>query len=108
VSRSPDGRVQVVVRDNGVGFDPESAMAGSGTEGSFGLLSVRDHLELLGGQLDVDSAPGCGTSITLVGPAPRPPEPDSAAPPARSGGQPGAANHARAARLRSPRRTAKR
>ena len=33
VSRSPDGRVQVVVRDNGVGFDPESAMAENGTEG---------------------------------------------------------------------------
>jgi PAS domain S-box-containing protein len=108
VSRSADGRVQVVVRDDGVGFAPESVMDASGTEGSFGLLSVRDHLELLGGRLDVDSAPGCGTSITILGPAPRPPEPEAAAPSGRAGVPPQDVSQARPARPRRPKRTSKR
>ena len=108
VSRSADGRVQVVVRDDGVGFDPESVMAGSGTEGGFGLLSVRDHLDLLGGQLDVDSSPGCGTSIRILGPVPRTPATGSAAPAGRVGGQPQAANRARLATPRRSKRTSKR
>jgi signal transduction histidine kinase len=104
VSRSADGRVQVVVRDDGVGFDPESVLAGDGADQSFGLLSVRDHLELLGGRLDIDSAPGCGTSIRLLGPAPRTPGTESAAPATRAGGQPKAGSRGRPGR---PRRAAR-
>ena len=69
LSRAADGRVRIVVSDHGVGFDPEILRAAEGT-GSFGLFNLRERLELLGGALDVNSAPGCGTSVTiLVGPA---------------------------------------
>jgi signal transduction histidine kinase len=71
--RTADGRVRIVVRDEGVGFDPTTLRAWDGTLGTFGLFSLREHLELLGGGLDVDSAPGRGASFTVLGPARRPP-----------------------------------
>jgi signal transduction histidine kinase len=71
--RTADGRVRIVVRDEGVGFDPTTLRAWDGTLGTFGLFSLREHLELLGGGLDVESAPGCGASFTVLGPARRPP-----------------------------------
>jgi signal transduction histidine kinase len=65
-----DGRVRIVVSDGGVGFDPEAVRKREGTAGSFGLFSVRERLEALGGRLDVDSAPGRGASFTIVAPMP--------------------------------------
>jgi len=57
-----DGSVAVRVEDDGVGFDPTEAMGRQG----FGLASIRERLELVGGRLDVASAPGAGTRLTLV------------------------------------------
>lgn len=53
-----DGRIEVVVRDDGVGFDPASALAAS-----YGLLGMRHRVEAEGGELTVSSAPGQGTRI---------------------------------------------
>ena len=58
------GDVVVRVEDDGAGFD----VAGLGTRGAFGLASVRERLELVGGALAVESAPGAGTRITLTVP----------------------------------------
>jgi nitrate/nitrite-specific signal transduction histidine kinase len=68
--RAADGSTWVVVSDEGVGFDPEVLRAWDGTDARFGLFSLRERLELLGGRLDVDSAPGQGASFTIVGPPP--------------------------------------
>lgn len=57
--------VVVVVRDRGVGFDPEMAAAGHG------LASVSDRLTRLGGDLDVRSAPADGTEVELIIPRAR-------------------------------------
>lgn len=51
--------LQLVVEDNGQGFDPTAAGAG------VGLRSVRTRAAYLGGTLEVQSAPGQGTSISL-------------------------------------------
>jgi len=53
--------VKVTVGDNGVGFNPESIAASTG----LGLKIIRERVELLGGQLEIDSAPGKGCSITF-------------------------------------------
>ncbi|WP_391575022.1 ATP-binding protein [Cohnella sp.] len=54
------------VTDNGKGFPDASALRDSTTIGSrFGLLSVCDQMEHLGGTADIDSLPGQGTSVTL-------------------------------------------
>lgn len=49
------------IRDDGVGFDPESRRAPS--EGHFGIEGMRERLERLGGSLDIASAPGAGTLL---------------------------------------------
>jgi signal transduction histidine kinase len=63
VEDGPELRLQV--RDNGSGFEP-----GSGTSG-FGLLGMRERIELLDGTINIDSAPGRGTTITARLPAQR-------------------------------------
>jgi signal transduction histidine kinase len=56
------------VADNGQGFDPTDALAAGTSRGSFGILSMRERAEALGGQLRIDSAPGEGTTITVTMP----------------------------------------
>jgi signal transduction histidine kinase len=58
-----DEALRVHIEDNGCGFDPNAP-----TEG-FGLLSMRERTELTGGQLDLSSVPGGGTTIIAVIPA---------------------------------------
>jgi signal transduction histidine kinase len=65
-----DGRARIVVSDTGAGFNPEALRAWDGTSGGFGLFSVRERLEALGGRLDIDSAPSRGARFTIVGPPP--------------------------------------
>lgn len=51
--------------DDGVGFELETA-AGPRADGTgFGLLSVRERVEALGGEFRVESAPGSGTAIAV-------------------------------------------
>ncbi len=61
--------VRVSVSDDGAGFDPAAAHDDQGDGGSgFGLFSVRERLEMLGGQMAIASQPGEGTEITLLVP----------------------------------------
>ena len=59
VLRGMDGGLLISVRDEGVGFDPESPREGR----SLGLASMRERLRLVNGTLDVESTPGHGTAI---------------------------------------------
>ncbi len=55
-----DGRLGLVVADNGVGFDPAS------TNGrGFGLRSMRERAELVGARVDVESQPHGGTRVSV-------------------------------------------
>ena len=60
----------IIVADHGRGFDPVELdkQADMGPVG-WGLFSIRERLTLLGGQFDVESAPGRGTRFRLVAPA---------------------------------------
>jgi signal transduction histidine kinase len=72
-----DGSLVLTIEDDGRGFDP----SGSPTDrrkGGFGLIGMRERARLLGGQLEVDSAPGQGTQIVVRVPAPRGREPVTA------------------------------
>lgn len=53
------GRVRLTVEDDGQGFTIEDT-----AEGRFGLLGMRERARLLGGTLQIESAPGAGTRIT--------------------------------------------
>ncbi|HYL81302.1 MAG TPA: response regulator, partial [Candidatus Acidoferrum sp.] len=56
----------LTVADAGAGFDPRSLRAEGGTGGGFGLARIRHRLELLGGCLQIVSAPGRGSRVTLA------------------------------------------
>jgi signal transduction histidine kinase len=65
--RAGDGQVQVSVSDEGRGFDPDrSKEIGKGD--GFGLFSIRERLELIGGRMEIESIPGVGTSARLFAP----------------------------------------
>jgi signal transduction histidine kinase len=55
--RSGEGQVEFEVRDDGIGFDPETNREGSG------LINLSDRIDALDGSLDIGSSPGHGTSI---------------------------------------------
>lgn len=56
------GRLDISIRDDGVGFDPENSSRG------FGVIGMRERAELIDGVFDVLSAPGSGTTIRAVVP----------------------------------------
>ena len=62
------GEVRVTVADSGGGFDASRQQAGPSPAGGFGLLSIRERLDLLGGRVEMDSSPGQGTRIELAAP----------------------------------------
>ncbi len=55
----------LVIRDNGVGFDPSKMKDQQSTGERLGLLAMRERAELLGGKLEVDSRQGDGTTIVI-------------------------------------------
>jgi signal transduction histidine kinase len=65
-----DETLRLDVRDDGVGFEPELAdRARDGWQaGGFGLTSMRERLEQLGGSLTIESEPGAGTTVAAAVP----------------------------------------
>ena len=63
-----DESLELRVRDDGAGFDP-GALArrsdGDGPGAGLGLSGMAERARLAGGELDVRSAPGGGTTVTL-------------------------------------------
>lgn len=68
VMRREDGAVQVIITDEGIGFDIHPRPAGGEVGNGFGLLSIRERLEMLDGRMEITSAPGKGTRIALTAP----------------------------------------
>jgi PAS domain S-box-containing protein len=63
-----DGHIQVIVEDKGIGFNPTEIPAQKGASGGFGLFSIRERVSLLGGHMEISSAPGQGSRFTLAVP----------------------------------------
>ena len=57
------GHLALTVRDNGSGFDPDTAPGLA--EGHFGLQGVRERVHRLGGSLTISSAPQAGTEVRI-------------------------------------------
>jgi signal transduction histidine kinase len=61
-------QMRITVEDDGVGFDSsDSSLPWSKAEG-FGLFSIRERLEPIGGRVEIVSQEGHGTRVTLVVP----------------------------------------
>lgn len=61
--------LRLVIEDNGRGFSRADA-GETATEGHFGLQLMRDLVDHAGGELEIESAPGRGTSVAVVLPSP--------------------------------------
>jgi len=57
--------LQLVVRDDGVGFDVTRTIERAASGGNLGLLGMRERVEILGGSLEIDSQSGQGTRIRI-------------------------------------------
>jgi len=66
--------LSLLIHDNGRGFDPEQARLAAG----LGLISMRERVELLGGEFTVNSQPGHGTIIRARAVIPDGAKPDAA------------------------------
>jgi PAS domain S-box-containing protein len=63
-----EGYLQIVVEDQGVGFDllAMATQQPSPLSSKFGLFSIRERMNAMGGRLELHSAPGEGTRATLI------------------------------------------
>jgi signal transduction histidine kinase len=69
----PDGAVELVIADDGVGFDPAAPHPGH-----YGVLGIREQAQLIDAELDLHSDPGAGATVRVrlrVGPEMRAGEP---------------------------------
>jgi PAS domain S-box-containing protein len=67
--RREDGRVSLLVGDNGRGFDPAMLSSPQSSGGGFGLVSMRERAKLSGGSFAVESWPNKGTTVDASWPA---------------------------------------
>ena len=66
---SDTARLEIV--DNGIGFDTFENPLGGDEMGGYGLLSMAERAEIVGGRLNIRSRPGSGTAVTATIPLPR-------------------------------------
>jgi CheY-like chemotaxis protein/anti-sigma regulatory factor (Ser/Thr protein kinase) len=63
----PGDSIQIQVSDEGVGFDPTATLHDRNQpQAGLGLFSIQERFALLGGHLDIQSAPGKGSRFTLT------------------------------------------
>lgn len=55
--------LMLVIRDNGIGFDPEAVRTGARAGASVGLSGMEERVRLAGGRIVIDSTPSVGTEI---------------------------------------------
>lgn len=61
-----DARLALTIRDDGCGFVVPSTLNELAAAGHFGLVGLRERVELIGGALTVESAPSEGTMVRVV------------------------------------------
>jgi two-component system NarL family sensor kinase len=66
VFRVDDTQARLEIADDGVGFDTFEHPLGSDEMGGYGLLSMAERAEIVGGRLNIRSRPGSGTTVTAT------------------------------------------
>lgn len=58
-----DDHVAVSIKDDGCGFDLNDIKGGNGTSANLGLVTMKERTEMIGGDFEIKTGPGEGTSI---------------------------------------------
>lgn len=64
-----DGTVSLIIEDDGKGFDPTKCAKLTEDDRGMGLLGMKERAELIGGKIEIESAPNNGTTIYVRVPA---------------------------------------
>jgi signal transduction histidine kinase len=62
----PQGRIGVLIVDDGVGFDKNALLDGQASEKNVGLYGMIERTELAGGRLSIRTAPGKGVAVRAI------------------------------------------
>jgi signal transduction histidine kinase len=66
-----DNNVQMVIEDDGRGFDAPDRLVDLAVSGKLGLIGMYERARVLGGTLRIDSQPGQGTKVIVDTPVHR-------------------------------------
>jgi signal transduction histidine kinase len=66
--RRVNEHIGIDVEDDGKGFDSVQVTSRAAKDTKFGLFSIRERLEYLGGSFETISEPGRGSKITMTAP----------------------------------------
>lgn len=66
--RKNGGVLETTIQDDGRGFDLKKVLASYEQRGSFGLLNIEERAKLIGGNAELHSAPGEGTTVRVIVP----------------------------------------
>ncbi len=58
-----ESTMRVIIEDNGRGFDPAALPSAARDRGGLGLAGMRERLSLIGGEVEIESSAGAGTTI---------------------------------------------
>ncbi len=61
-----ENKIELTVRDNGIGFDLEQVIDREGSTRGLGLTSMRERIQLSGGSSVIESTAGQGTTVTAI------------------------------------------
>jgi signal transduction histidine kinase len=64
--RNMDGTIELVIEDNGTGFDLEEALSVESSTRGLGLSSMKERTELSGGSFTVQAVKGSGTIVRSI------------------------------------------
>ena len=60
-----DHRIEIIISDDGIGFDASAPVRGSQMQNGFGLRGLAERVKLIKGSLEINSSPGSGTRISI-------------------------------------------
>ncbi|MCE5199351.1 MAG: sensor histidine kinase [Armatimonadota bacterium] len=66
LAETSDGGAHCVIRDNGCGFDDEAVLKDPGSRQGFGLRTMIDRAAGVGGDVQIESVPDEGTTVTVT------------------------------------------
>ena len=66
--REENSNIIIELSDDGIGFDKDIVFAKDSKMCGFGLFSIQERLDIIGGTMDISTEPDSGTKILITSP----------------------------------------